>query len=80
MEKKDCKDKATVSNVDLLVPADFRADSWSVSELNSKYILEYISGELGGRLKTLEITKDEYNLVCNGELDADALCIKYKVT
>lgn len=42
--------------------------------------MEYISGQLGGTLKLLEITKDEYELARTGGVDANGLCLKYNVS
>ena len=35
-------------------------DAWSAWKVVTAYVLEYISGELAGHIKQIEITVDEY--------------------
>lgn len=58
----------------------FIGSSWGVRKVEGKFILRYISGELGGELKELEITKEEFEAVCAGKLDANRICLKYGVS
>lgn len=41
---------------------DYRivGDAWSAWKADAVYLLEYVSGELTGRIKQVEITGDEY--------------------
>lgn len=59
---------------------EFFGPSWSVKREKDKFLLVYISGELAGRLKKLEITGEEFEFVREGKLDANKLCIKYGVS
>jgi hypothetical protein len=46
-------------------------DSWSVRLVKGRYLLEYVSGELAGRMKTLVITKSDFEGLQSGELTVD---------
>jgi len=56
---------------------EFFGSSWSIKREKDRFVLIYISGELAGRLKELEITKDEFESVRDGRLGVDELCLKY---
>ncbi len=59
---------------------EFFGDSWSViRKPDGKFLLQFISGELAGRLKTIEISELEFNQVKAGLLSIDELCLKYSV-
>ena len=42
---------------------EFFGDSWSVLKTGDKYYFEYISGELQGKLKKVEISKESFDEV-----------------
>jgi hypothetical protein len=54
--------------------------AWSVRREDGKYFFEYISGELAGRQKQIEITAADYDAARGGEIDGDGLCVKYGVS
>ena len=58
---------------------EFFGNGWSVRRENGQYFFSYISGELAGRAKEIEITKTDYAAARAGEIDFDGLCIKYGV-
>ncbi|MDB4766624.1 hypothetical protein OAG71_02935 [bacterium] len=58
---------------------EFFGDCWSVRHSDGEYTLDYISGELAGRLKQVVITEDDYRAARAGEIDLSGLCIKYHV-
>lgn len=55
-------------------------DGWSVKKDENKYVLDFISGELAGKLKRLEISHRDFELVKKGEIGLDELCAKYGVS
>ena len=52
---------------------------WSVCHRDGKYTLSYISGELAGRGKQVEISADDFLAARAGTIDLDGLCIKYGI-
>jgi hypothetical protein len=52
-------------------------DSWSAWQEDNDYLVEYISGELGGKLKKIKISEHDFLGLINGSLGIDAVCIKY---
>lgn len=56
-----------------------RGDSWSIVQNSEKYILEYISGELAGRLKTIEISLEDARRLADDDTNVDDILIKYGV-
>lgn len=58
---------------------EFFKNGWSISFENDKYLMKYISGSLQGEFKTIEISKEDFELAKNDELTFDELCAKYKV-
>ncbi|MCA9013725.1 MAG: hypothetical protein KDA77_00205 [Planctomycetaceae bacterium] len=58
---------------------EFFGSGWSVRRLDDKFFFEFISGELAGRLKEIEISASDFNHTKAGELSFDDLCYKYGV-
>lgn len=60
---------------------DFYAsgDGWVVIQNEKNFRLEYISGELQGDEKSIEITAEEASKMKSGELDLDGVLIAYNV-
>ncbi|RJG12038.1 hypothetical protein D3879_01545 [Pseudomonas cavernicola] len=56
---------------------EFFGPFWSVRKTGDNFVLRYISGEVGGRLKELEITKEEFEFIRNGEIDINSVLLKY---
>lgn len=56
---------------------EIRGDWWSALPVEGRYVLEYISGELAGRLKTIVISEVEYRELANGSLTVEGLITKY---
>lgn len=54
-------------------------DCWSVLEYAGKYYMKYLSGELGGKLKIIEISFSDYQDACTGRFNQDQLSIKFNV-
>lgn len=59
---------------------EFFGNGWSVKKVGEQYFLAYISGELHGKLREVEISGEDYLNARNGATDLDALCIKYGVS
>lgn len=59
---------------------EFFGFGWSVKKINDKCFLNYISGELAGRHKEVEISAEDFEQAKLGKLDLDQLCIKYHVS
>lgn len=56
---------------------EFFGNGWSVKKEAGKYELSWISGELAGRLKTIEITEEDFLSAKDGRLGLNDLLIKY---
>ena len=54
-----------------------RGDSWSIIQKDQKYVLEYISGELAGRKKSIEISQEDAQRLANDEATIDEILIAY---
>ncbi|GAA4436513.1 hypothetical protein [Bremerella cremea] len=50
---------------------------WSVRKEGGKYVFEYLSGELLGRLVSLEISEQDYSLAASEKITFDDLFRKY---
>lgn len=59
---------------------EFVGDEWSIRKVDSRYIFEYISGELAGMAKSIEVTQSDFELAAAGQISCDELCIKYNVS
>lgn len=55
-------------------------DCWEVKTYEDRFYFEYLSGELIGKLKVIEITKDDYLLACSGDLSQSDLCLRFGVS
>ena len=55
----------------------FRGPYWSVYLQAETYVLEYISGELAGRLKQLEITQAEAERLMAGEISGESVLLAH---
>ena len=60
--------------------AILKGPSWRVYERDQGYLFTYISGELTGAEKSVTITGDDVAALRSGDLDQDAICIKYGVS
>ena len=69
-----CPDELPKSSDD-----EFFGDSWSVRRQDGKLFFSYISGELAGRTKEIEIDESDFNDARLGKIDGDGMCIKYGV-
>lgn len=58
----------------------FIGNGWDVTKKNGKYFFYFISGQLEGREKSVEINKDDFNAIKNGEITFDDMCRKYGVS
>lgn len=58
---------------------EFFGEGWSVNFKDGKYILEYISGDHQGKLKEVDISQEDYDLLIKGETDINKICIKYNI-
>ncbi len=54
-----------------------RGDYWSLLKRESRYVLEYISGEMSGRLKQLVVTQEEAQRLMRGEAEAEQVIIAH---
>ena len=72
---KPAQSKETVVEADSI-----RGPSWSVSKINDKYIFEYVSGEVTGKLKRHEITKSDFDELSTGDATDLDLFIKYDLS
>lgn len=59
---------------------EFFGSGWSVRRADGRYYLSYISGELAGLLKEIEIEQEDFELARKGKIGLDDLCIKYGVS
>lgn len=59
---------------------EFFSEGWSVKREGENYSLTYISGSLQGNLKTIQISKEDFESAKIGELNLDQLCAKYNVS
>lgn len=55
----------------------FKGDSWQVFLTANGYMLEYISGELAGRLKKFPISNNDLEQLKDKNITFDELLIKY---
>jgi hypothetical protein len=56
---------------------EFFGGSWSARRIKGRILLQYISGELAGRLKEMEIAETDFQQLKSGTLSFDDLCRKY---
>lgn len=54
-----------------------KGDSWQVFLTEKGYVLEYISGELAGRLKSLSISDQDLEQLRDKTITVEDLLIKY---
>lgn len=54
-----------------------RGDWWSVLFQDGQYILDYISGELAGRVKQLVISKEEYERIKSGATSVESVLLAH---
>jgi hypothetical protein len=59
---------------------EFFKNGWSIKKENNKFYMNYISGSLQGNLKSIEISKSDFNLAKDDKITFDELCIKYDVS
>ncbi|HVW38950.1 MAG TPA: hypothetical protein VHB99_16660 [Pirellulales bacterium] len=59
---------------------EFVGGSWSVRRIKGRFLLQYISGELAGRLKEMEIAETDFQQLKSGTLSFDDLCRKYNAS
>ena len=58
---------------------EFFGDGWNVRHKAGEYTLFYISGELAGQGKQVEISADDYLAARAGTINLDGLYIKYHI-
>jgi hypothetical protein len=51
---------------------------WSIEKTNGKYMLTFISGELLGKEKMIEITKSDFELLESNNIKINDIFIKYQ--
>ena len=56
---------------------EYFGSGWSVRHESDRFIFSFISGDLQGQEKQIEITKEDYLKARAGQIGFDALCIKY---
>ncbi|RYG65222.1 hypothetical protein EON80_17770 [bacterium] len=54
-----------------------RGDYWSLLECEGRYVLEYISGEMFGRLRQLVVTEEEAQQLKRGDVEAEQVIIAH---
>jgi hypothetical protein len=54
-----------------------RGHAWSAFPENGKYIFEYISGELAGRLKKIQISLEEFENLKHGRTTDAAILLAH---
>lgn len=59
---------------------DFNGNGWGIKKDGPKYILEYISGALEGKLKTHEVTQEDFENAKAGRMSLNDFCIKYNIS
>lgn len=52
-------------------------DCWEVKKFRDKFYFQYLSGELSGRLKVIQITEADYSMCLSGEYNHNQLCRKF---
>jgi hypothetical protein len=52
-------------------------NGWSIRKEGDKFLLNYISGEISGALKSIAISKKDYELAKNDKLSLDELARIY---
>jgi hypothetical protein len=52
-------------------------DFWSLHLRDGAYYLEYVSGELAGRAKSLQVTKADFESIRDGVLTIDHVLAQY---
>ncbi len=67
------------SSRDNVYVSERRGDCRSVQIYHGKYYMTYVSGELAGRLKIIEISEADYKEALTGEYSQDQLTSKFKV-
>ncbi|MCE9552555.1 MAG: hypothetical protein K8T91_04145 [Planctomycetes bacterium] len=68
------------SNTPRSTADEFIGQGWSVRALGGKFYFAYISGELAGRKKEIEISESDFQQAKSGNIGFDELCIKYDVS
>jgi hypothetical protein len=53
---------------------------WSVCASGGRYYFTYISGELAGKMKEIEIAKPDFEQAKAGKMGFDKLCRTYNVS
>ena len=67
-------DKVPVSSEEV-----FFGNGWEVSRESGKFYFSYVSGALEGRENKIEINKEDFDAIKNGEITFDQMCRKYNV-
>lgn len=58
---------------------EFWGSAWRIKRERDKYMLFYLEAAWTGRELSVEITKEDYELVRNNKLSFDELCKKYNL-
>lgn len=59
---------------------EFLRDSWSVRKQGERFIFEYISGELAGSLKVIEVSDADAQQLMASQISAEEIYRKYHVS
>lgn len=60
--------------------AILKGPSWRVYEKGGSYLFTYISGEISGKEKSVNISQEDVDALREGSLDQDGVCVKYGVS
>lgn len=52
-------------------PTRIVGNTWSAWKINANFVLEYISGELAGRIKRISITETEYQKLVEKKISVE---------
>ena len=59
---------------------EYFGKGWSVKRNGDNYVLSYISGSLKGELKSIPISKEDFESAKSRKMDLDQFCNKYNVS
>jgi len=59
---------------------EYFGNGWRVKRNGNNYVLSYVSGSLQGEVKSIPISKEDFESAKSGKMDLDQFCIKYNVS
>ena len=59
---------------------EYFGEGWSVKRNGVNYALSFVSGSLQGELKSIPISKEDFESAQSGKMDLNQFCIKYNVS